>query len=117
MQNYIDVLSGLKKQPLVLADKILVLPYGARVLGAFPKEGVNGLWVNPDLDSITTAKAFFESSQWINSGGDRTWLSPEVEIHIEDINNPTETYKVPNSMDPGSYKILSCDGNEAVLET
>ncbi len=117
MQNYIDVLKKVGKSPLVLADRILVLPYGCRVLGVFPKEDVNGLWVNPALDSLATAKEFFAGSQWLNSGGDRTWLSPEVEIHIEDINRPQDTYKVPHSMDPAGYEIVSCDGREAVLET
>ena len=59
----------------------LVLPYGGRVLGLFaPESEQNFFWTHPALDAAETARDFYKSAQWHNSGGDRTWLAPEVDF-------------------------------------
>lgn len=61
--------------------RLLLLPHGGRVLGVFaPGSDENFFWTNPLLDSAAGAREFFESSEWHNSGGDRTWLAPEMDL-------------------------------------
>jgi hypothetical protein len=75
----------------------------------FSKDGENFFWVNPVLTDATQASAFFSSSGWKNSGGDRTWVDPEVELHLKDIDDPWNTYDVPSSIDPGNYAVRQDD--------
>jgi len=59
----------------------LVFPYGGRILGLFaPESEQNFFWTHPALDAEETARDFYKSAQWHNSGGDRTWLAPEVDF-------------------------------------
>lgn len=61
--------------------RLLLLPYGARILGVYTdKSDENFLWTNPALEKPDTAKSIFNSDKWHNTGGDRTWLTPEVDI-------------------------------------
>ena len=58
--------------------RILILPYGGRILGVFaPGNDENFLWTNSALDSVESARAYYASDDWQNSGGDRTWLAPD----------------------------------------
>ena len=95
-------------------SRILVLPYGGRVLGLFPSTSdKNFFWTHPALDSVDSARAFYQSSSWHNSGGDRTWLSPEVDFFIP--NFPSfDTYFQPREFDPGAYE-LNTENGELVL--
>ena len=57
----------------------LVLPYGGRILGLFaPGSDQNFLWTHPALSSPSSARTFYQSTDWHNSGGDRTWISPRL---------------------------------------
>lgn len=104
----LNVLQGVGQEPLPLSfsdgSEILVLPYGGRILGLFaPDDSRNFLWTNPALENVETAREFYASRQWPNSGGDRTWLAPEIEFffpHYPDIT----TYVQPSALDPGSYQ-------------
>jgi len=83
---------------------VMLLPYGGRILGLFsPESGVNFLWTHPALRSVETARAFYKSSAWHNSGGDRTWLAPEQEFFYP--NNPRfEPYVQPPQLDYVKYE-------------
>ena len=108
MNKLIASLTAAGHPPIQLYGKggsLLVLPYGGRTLGLYNRDGHNFFWVNPNLDRVATAEAFFSEEGWKNSGGDRTWVAPEVELFISDIENPGETYQVPSSLDPGSYTV------------
>lgn len=108
MDELIASLTAANHPPIQLFRKgssLLVLPYGGRTLGLYNRDGNNFFWVNPDLNNVATAEAFFTAEGWQNSGGDRTWVSPEVELFISDIGNPGETYQVPLSLDPGNYRV------------
>ncbi len=102
-----DILAKIGHQTEVLEQTdggtILVLPYGGRVLGLFAAGSEeNFLWTHPALQSETTARAFYSSDGWHNSGGDRTWLAPEVDFflpHFPDLS----FYFQPRALDPGSY--------------
>src|ERR1035441_1070012 len=61
--------------------RVLVLPYGGRVLGLFsPGSEENFYWTHTALEAVDSARAFYAADQWHNSGGDRTWLAPEADL-------------------------------------
>jgi hypothetical protein len=47
---------------------------------------------------------FFQSSDWHNTGGDRTWLAPEVDVFFPNYPD-TDIWRVPAKLDPGAYAI------------
>mgnify|MGYP000855928245 CR=1 FL=1 len=85
---------------------VLILPYGARVLGLFaPRSGENFLWTNPALASTESAAEFYRSAAWHNSGGDRTWLAPEADFFFP-MFPKTDLYWQPRELDPGNYEVV-----------
>jgi len=110
MKDLLGVLRGAGHPGRVLrmADgtRVLVLPHGGRVLGLFPpKSGENFYWTHPALRSAATARAFYASDDWHNSGGDRTWLAPEADLFLP--NYPKlDVYFQPRSLDPGHYRVI-----------
>lgn len=85
---------------------VLLLPYGGRVLGLFaPGSEENFYWTNPALEHADTARAFYSGKDWQNSGGDRTWLAPEVDIFLPNYPD-TKTYWQPRELDPGNYEAV-----------
>ena len=115
MENYSNILTALGKPPLWLTDKVCVLPFSGRVMGLYPEEGLNVLWTNPALNSIVEAKRLLSGNFWTNLGGDRTWISPEIELFIKNMAQPMDSYCVPRAVDPGCYSILSQKDNEITL--
>ncbi len=92
---------------------VLLMPYGGRVLGLFsPKSDENFYWTNEALKSAESAKEFYKSEQWHNSGGDRTWLAPEVDVFFPDFPK-LDKYFQPRQLDPGSYEVIK---SEAAVE-
>jgi hypothetical protein len=87
--------------------RILILPYGGRILGVFaPGSDENFLWTNSALDSAESARAYYASDDWQNSGGDRTWLAPEVDFFFPKFPNiDISGYWQPRSLDPGNYEL------------
>lgn len=104
-----EVLSSVNKPTLTFKSldgtEVLVLPYGGRVLGLFaPGSRDNFYWTNPALDSVESAEEFYSREQWHNSGGDRTWLAPEIDLFFP--NHPErDIYFQQRSFDPGNYKV------------
>jgi hypothetical protein len=103
--------------PLIWLNRIAIQPFSGRVMGLYPTLGCNALWVNPALKSEAAAAALMDGAAWTNLGGDRTWLSPEIELFIKDISRPRETYHPPVAFDPGSYHVLSQNDCAVELET
>ena len=91
--------------------RVLILPYGGRVLGLYTSESdKNFYWTHPSLTSVESARAFYRSQEWHNSGGDRTWLSPEVDFFFPDFPK-LDKYWQPRELDPGDYKMVrTADG-------
>jgi hypothetical protein len=87
-------------------SEVLLLPYGGRVLGLFSAgSGDNLYWTHASLESVDSARAFYAGSEWHNSGGDRTWLSPEADLFFP--NFPSlDQYWQPRELDPGSYQVV-----------
>jgi hypothetical protein len=90
--------------------RVLILPYGGRVLGLFSsKSEENFYWTHTALNSAETARSFYASDQWHNSGGDRTWLAPEVDLFFPNFPK-LDAYFQQRSLDPGDYQVVEADG-------
>ena len=50
-------------------SELMVLPYGGRILGLFAGDERNFFWVNPALQAANSARQFFNSTRWQNTGG------------------------------------------------
>jgi len=91
---------------------VVLLPHGGRVLGLFAAgDGQNFYWTHPALESAETARTLYAGNDWHNSGGDRTWLAPEIDIffpHYPDLD--MSTYWQPRQLDPGNYALVEKDG-------
>src|SRR5713226_6123470 len=88
----------------------LVLPHGGRILGLFaPGDDENFFWTNPALGDAASARDFYEGKQWHNSGGERTWLAPEVDFFFPEFPD-LKTYWQQRELDPGRHEISRKDG-------
>jgi hypothetical protein len=110
----ISSLSAAGQEPLALRcgeGGALVLPHGARVIGLFARGcEENFLWTNPALGDGKSAETLYQSDDWHNSGGDRVWLAPEIDLFFPDYPN-REVYLQPRSIDPGHWSVTdSKDG-------
>lgn len=86
-------------------SRLLVLPYGARLLGLYPAGSKqNFYWVNEDLFNTASAQTVFESGGWQNTGGDRTWLAPELDIFFPDYPECQKHWEPPQ-LDASDYSI------------
>jgi hypothetical protein len=87
--------------------RLLLLPYGARVLGLFTKKGdENFYWTNPSLDEPGAATRMFADPDWHNTGGDRTWVAPELDIFYP--NYPDLSRHVPPAqLDATGFEVLA----------
>jgi len=91
--------------------QVLVLPYGGRVLGLFaPGDEDNFFWTHSALNEIDSARSFYEGAQWHNSGGERTWLAPEVDLFFPEYPN-LNRYWQQRELDPGNYRASWKDGS------
>jgi hypothetical protein len=109
LQPLLEALDGAGLRPRLCVSpdgsRILVLRHGGRVLGLFaPGCESNFFWTNPALSALQTARDFAESSEWHNSGGDRTWLAPEMDFFFSEYPS-LEKYGTPIEFDPGDYSL------------
>ena len=114
MKKLINVLKKVGKQTKVYTTpdgtRLLVLPYGGRALGLFsPQSHENFYWTHSALESVETARAFYASDQWHNSGGDRSWLAPEVDLFFPNFPK-LDQYFQQRSLDPGNYRLVEFGG-------
>ncbi len=99
--------AGQTPEVLMAADgsRLLALPSAGRVLALYPPGAdENFIWTHPALVSASSAADFFRRGGWRNVGGDRTWLAPEIDLFIGDLERPVETYAVPVDLDPGQWR-------------
>jgi hypothetical protein len=105
----LEVLKAAEQESRVITQPdgtdLLLLPHGGRMLGLYaPGSQENFYWTNTALNSSETAKQLYASDEWHNSGGDRTWLAPEVDIFLP--NFPArDKYFQPRELDPGRYQV------------
>ena len=97
-------------EPRVLSSgdgALLLTVTGARILGVFLEgDDSNLLWTNPALTgNAATARRAVRAGEW-NLGGERCWISPEIELFFEHPSTPHgDEYEVPADIDPGNYEI------------
>jgi hypothetical protein len=89
-------------------SRVLVLPHGARILGLFaPRNDENFYWTHSALERPETARELYEGKEWHNSGGDRTYLTPEVDIFFPKYPDvDLAGYWQPRQLDPGNYRVM-----------
>ncbi|MHC4445841.1 MAG: DUF6786 family protein [Planctomycetota bacterium] len=91
--------------------RLLLLPYGARILGLYSSDSdENFYWTNSDLEQTDSAKTLFECEGWQNTGGDRTWLTPELDIFFPDYPKAQQHWEPPE-LDASEYSIIKQDDN------
>ena len=91
-------------------SRVLVLPYGGRVLGLFaPGDDENFFWTHTALENVSSARSFYEGDLWHNSGGERTWLAPEVDFFFPNFPK-LDRYFQQRELDPGSYQVSNKTG-------
>lgn len=119
MQALVDCLNGIGKPTESFrtpdGSTVLVLPHGGRTLGLYaPGNAENFFWTNPALNAHASARTFYASEAWHNSGGDRCWLAPEVDFFFPDYPS-LERYFQPRQFDPGNYQVTrTSDGLQLV---
>lgn len=96
---------------------LIVLERGGRVIGVYCEEhSENTFWVHPQLSDSTLAHGQYVSGTEWNIGGDRTWISPEVEYNVTDISSFWDSYHIQKSIDPGQYKLKSNEEGGLTLQ-
>jgi hypothetical protein len=118
-QRLIDTLGSIGKHCLPWhgpdGSEVLLLPYGGRVLGLFAAGSQeNFFWTHPALESAASAAEFYQGRQWHNSGGDRTWLAPEVDFFFPRYPK-TDVYHQPRDLDPGNYRVVQDGEGECLV--
>ena len=98
-------------------SRVLLLPYGARILGLFPPNSDdNFFWVNSALRATASARALFAQDGWQNTGGDRTWLSPEIEVFFPDYPQCARHVE-PATLDAAEYAVAPEEDGVAMTRT
>lgn len=109
MKALSNTLRGIGHQAVLLQDQVLVLPLGGRILGLAPDHRTNTLWTHAALQTESGARHFLDAPGWLNFGGDRAWIAPEVETNFRYPKNSEPVYEVPKSIDPGRYRVSAQD--------
>ena len=88
-------------------SRVLVLPHGARILGLFtPQNDQNFFWNHSALERPETARELYDSKLWHNSGGNRTHLTPELDVFFPKYPDvDLAGYWQPRQLDPGNYRV------------
>lgn len=96
---------------------IIVTAYGGRIFGPFAKndESPSLFWINPAFESSEAFKQML--TEGFPLGGERLWISPEIQYGARDRADFWGTLHVPQSVDPGSYLLQETRSNTASLET
>jgi hypothetical protein len=89
--------------------QIVISEWSGRVLGPFlTEDGESIFWTNGAFADPGSFSAYLESGG-CDLGGERLWIAPEIQYHVQDRNDPENTYRLPAQVDPGQY-VLSQSG-------
>jgi hypothetical protein len=95
--------------PMADGSRLAFLPFGARVLALYaPESEENFYWTNSALDRTDTARTFFAREGWQNTGGDRTWIAPELDTFFTD--SKLDKYWQPRQLDMSEYRFERTGG-------
>lgn len=98
-------LCGLEYECLDVGDgwQIAVTRHGGHVFGPFSQAYPEGIfWVPEEIFDPAAYRQLIEKKIW-NIGGDRVWISPEIQFNIRDRAHFRETLDTPRTIDPGHY--------------
>ena len=99
--------AGKAAETITFADgsELLLLPYGGRILGLFPRGGArNFFWANPALRRPRSARQLFSSERWQNTGGQRAWIGPDLDFFYPKFPD-LGLYHQPLPLDTGNYRV------------
>lgn len=113
------VLSRLREQNLEFRElhlsethSVIITAYGGRIFGPFQgDDGPSLFWLNDGFRDSSSFAALLE--QGLPLGGERIWISPEIQYGVTNRNDFWGSLFVPESVDPGNYT-LHVGGGEAV---
>ena len=86
-------------------ERILVSEFGGRILGLLPDGETNLFWVNPATLLRGSVSEWRAGRGWSNLGGERAWISPEIDTNVPDPARFAASYAVPAALDPGAYTL------------
>jgi len=116
MNALIQGLQAAGQEPMLLNGTMVILPQGGRVLGLYPDRLTNVFWTAPEISDPARSSGYFAGSDWVNLGGERLWISPELDVNFTSVEKGNERFAVPRAMDPGAYQIVSRTEGGAILE-
>jgi hypothetical protein len=103
--------AGKKLETLVMPDgtRLALLLYGARGVALYPSGSDESFfWSNPEINEPERAKTLFASEGWHNTGGDRTWIAPELDTFFTD--EKLDKYWQPRKLDMSDYAVQRTGG-------
>lgn len=121
LSQLLSVLRSIGKETVLYespdGSRVLQLLHGGRILGLFSgRDETNFYWTHSALTSESTAREFYDSGDWHNSGGDRTWLAPEIDVFFPQFPNlEMSTYRQPRELDPGVYTLDLREGGTRMV--
>lgn len=81
----------------------LIVERGGRLLGPFwDTQSPSLSWINPVVSDEAAFAQFLADGEW-NLGGERIWLSPEIQFLVRDRSDFWGTMSVPQKYDPGRW--------------
>ena len=81
---------------------IIISERGGRVFGPFCADDDESIfWINSAFASAAAFRDFLDSGDW-NMGGERIWISPEIQFSVRDRTNFWGSIRTPSQMDPGA---------------
>lgn len=102
--------------PLQNNVSLVITRRGGRVLGPFLSPASESLfWINPAFASPEAFRAFLAAGG-TNLGGERLWITPEIQYHVQDRTRMGDTYILPPEIDPGHYTLEQTRPDEWRLE-
>jgi len=85
--------------------KLILSQFGGRVLGPFlTEESASLYWLPPAFAGPQALKDFLAAGE-TGLGGERYWITPEVQYNIRDRARWDATYALPSQLDPGHYAL------------
>jgi hypothetical protein len=89
--------------------QLLVSEYGGRVYGPFLQPGAESLfWIPAWFKDRDPFRAALERKEW-NLGGERNWVSPEIQYIVVDRPRWRESSRIQTAMDPGLNELHMTD--------
>lgn len=99
------------------SHSIIVTAYGGRIFGPFADDdnAPSLFWINPAFTSSADFRHMVENG--LPLGGERLWISPEIQYGAKDRRDFWGSLHVPHSVDPGTYALTTTDRDTAFLKT